>query len=412
MRRFALLLAASLAGLFAGPAAAQEQDLLAALCDQRTPCEIVARTPASQDTATRPVEVVEISLGPEHPEGGFECRPYLREFWVVIGGTPRQRLLRLCNDGYGAAGLGEDEVRVFRNRLVHLQSGGSAWRWSVLTRYRVAPAMRLREEHCSFHNIATGFQITDWNWQDFTGLVRMRFQDEGEPADGNVLGCQPQNTTHRYLPVPRIDAIEGLEEGGVAPLGSCAVSVHENGSSGFRIHGPPAKDGGAEMRLLLIGARDLLVTVIDPDIRSDGESWVHDDHIEIWQAGLMSIGPEYLESDPLQQWGVRLSDGAVFKGAGHPEEQPEILGRVAGEVEGMPAVTLRLRLVRDAHSLTVVYSNSRDGRQYRMIANSPLRFGEARTLGGVFRVTDGAHCGVHRGMAMLSRSGLLRPVTE
>ena len=56
------------------------------------------------------------------------------EYWLLDGKATPKQVLQLCNDGYGSSGVGEDEVEVGPNRLVHHQYGGSSWRWSMMKR--------------------------------------------------------------------------------------------------------------------------------------------------------------------------------------------------------------------------------------------------------------------------------------
>jgi len=72
--------------------------------------------------------VVELSLGKRDPEEGPECEQ--REWWLRRPDKSVVKLLEACNDGYGAAGVGEEDVSVGENRFVHERSGGSSWRWT------------------------------------------------------------------------------------------------------------------------------------------------------------------------------------------------------------------------------------------------------------------------------------------
>jgi hypothetical protein len=102
----------------AAVASAQGRTDIATLCKDRKPCTLVKPTPAGKDAQGRALTVIELNLGPKNPDndGGnerFNCRPYGREFWVRTAGVAEpRRVLSLCNDGYGASGVGEDEVKI------------------------------------------------------------------------------------------------------------------------------------------------------------------------------------------------------------------------------------------------------------------------------------------------------------
>jgi hypothetical protein len=110
-------------------------------CAGRAPCAVAARHPAGGR-----LEVVQLELGPD-PERG--CPQVV---WGRLGDGPPLRLLALCNDGYGASGVGEDSVEVKPGELIHSQYGGSAWRWSTTRRIGLSPH-RLRHEEQLSHNM-------------------------------------------------------------------------------------------------------------------------------------------------------------------------------------------------------------------------------------------------------------------
>src|SRR4030042_2845730 len=101
-----------------------------AVCRNRTPCRLVASHPAGVGRS-----VFEIALHDrkdenwKHPDP--KCAPY--EYWLAHHSDDRgsrvQLLAALCNDGYGARGMGEDRVEIDDNRFTLAQIGGSAWMW-------------------------------------------------------------------------------------------------------------------------------------------------------------------------------------------------------------------------------------------------------------------------------------------
>ena len=117
------------------------------------------------------ITVIELNLGSQ-PRGRtvsnprFGCRPHRREIWLISPGIP-QRLLDLCNDGYGAAGVGEDVVEYDDNTLTHEQAGGSSWRWSNKKSIQLWPLRMRSQSSCSFHTAAPGFAYKRWDWTRF-----------------------------------------------------------------------------------------------------------------------------------------------------------------------------------------------------------------------------------------------------
>src|SRR5262249_17736860 len=96
-------------------------DLRAAICGKRATCSIAAVSDAGRGPGDVKQAVVEARFGvadklDSAPDDG--CRTDGdnndggREFWLLQGAEPPKLLLSLCNDGYGAADVGEDEVTV------------------------------------------------------------------------------------------------------------------------------------------------------------------------------------------------------------------------------------------------------------------------------------------------------------
>jgi hypothetical protein len=388
---------------------AQSADI-ADLCKQRTPCSLVAATPAGTDAQGRALTVVELNLGTKNPDnaGGderFDCRPYLRELWLrVAGAAEPRRLLTLCNDGYGAAGVGEDEIEVAPNRLVHTRVGGSAWRWDAKRTVQLSPLRVLEDAHCSYHNIAPGFTTTVWDWPRFSGMTRWTPKRcRGPETRDDEMGCVPERAARRYIPIP---LLEGALAGKPLHLGSCAAALDESGRRGFILHGAP-RAAGAELRALLVSPRELVVTVTDDGFAAGAASWVNDDHLELWLGhGRTGLECEGDKPANLRQWGIGL-DGKVHAAHGNPRTPPRVLARLARKQGAREQVTLRLALPEEADGITIVYSKSANGRQARMVANSSVRRADATTLGAAWRLDPKAVACVEKDGALeLQDSGL------
>jgi hypothetical protein len=399
------------------PSAADAQGAdIAELCKRRSPCAVVEAKPAGRDTQGRALTVIELNLGKKNPENTsgderFDCRPFRREFWLRVEGVaPAQRIFDFCNDGYGAAGVGDDEVETGNNRLVHARNGGSAWRWDVKRTIQLSPLRVLTEAHCSYHNIAPGFTTSVWDWQRFAGEARWtpkRCAPARTPAEEEEeLGCTPEKATRRYLPIPMLEGALKRAGGKLLHLGSCAAAIDEGGQRGFVIHGTP-RAGGAELRALMASKRDLIVTVTDDGFARGAASWVNDDHLELWLGhGRANLECENDKPADLRQFGIGF-DGRVHAGYGNARKPPRVVARLERKLGTRSQVTLHLLLAEEVDGLTLVYSKSANGRQVRLVATSPIRRTDPTTLGGTWIVAPGGvACAERNGQLDLIDSGL------
>jgi hypothetical protein len=396
--------------LVAGPALAQSVSNIADLCRGRSPCTLVAAKVAGKDAQGRSLTVVEINLGQKPRENSadrFDCDPYRREFWVRTEGVAAaQRVFELCNDGYGAAGVGEDEVEIGDNRLVHKRNGGSAWRWDVARTVQLSPLRVLTEGHCSYHNIAPGFTTTQWDWRRLAGETRWTPKKCARATDDDEMGCTPEKATRRFLNIPMLGGALERAGGKRLHLGSCAALIDESGQRGFVLFGRP-RAGGAELRALLISNRDLIVSVTDDKFAAGVANWVNSDHVELWLGhGRTNLECENEKPANLRQWGIGL-DGKVHAGHGNPRTAPRVIARLERKVGARTQVTLHLFLPEDVDGLTLAYSKSAGGKQERLVASSPVRRTDATTLGAIWRVEPKAVvCAERNGALDLTDTGL------
>lgn len=241
-------------------------------CGDRSPCREAARWPAGTDAAGRVLTVVRLALdtrdsGDADPPGADhgDCVP--TEYWLQAGPFAR-KLLALCNDGYGAAGMGEDAVTVGKNRFTHTQHGGSSWRWSTAEVFTLSPLRRVHEENDGSwtngpNEARCRFDRTHWRG-DCTWWAP-RCQDNGEPPDPESAGA---GGTHRYAyaVVPRVEvpaewAADGWRT--VGP-GTCA------GTATHALSGPAPQAGDDERLKVLAQGQIVFVDMALPDsIRTD-----------------------------------------------------------------------------------------------------------------------------------------------
>ena len=127
-----------------------EAELSSRLCDFRKPCTLTKKvipeeTPNQRDGWRLRFVVMrndtsgwgELPRWDEKNGRLLPCVPY--EAWAVkirdAVIVNIQLLAKLCNDGYGARGLGQDLFRLEGAIVEHRQSGGSNWGWENTLRF-------------------------------------------------------------------------------------------------------------------------------------------------------------------------------------------------------------------------------------------------------------------------------------
>ena len=156
---FALLLTAGPVAATPLPEAAIERGTI---CGARTTCRMAEPRPAGTDPAGTPLRIVHLTLGlPDKPADAPDegcrgndgnARDGGEEYWLLRPGSAPRRILALCNDGYGASGVGEDTVTVGRNLLTHHQYGGSSLRWTDRRDIRLEPLGVSRRAGCGYRS--------------------------------------------------------------------------------------------------------------------------------------------------------------------------------------------------------------------------------------------------------------------
>lgn len=89
-----------------------------------------------------------------------------------------------------------------------------------------------------------------------------------------------------------------------------------------------------------------------PPEAEDDANWVGTDHLEVWVAEESHSGVECVEHAPVEQWGVRMSDGQVFPGVG----KPATLLRAERATCGPHTIEMRIELPEKRGALTVAHS--------------------------------------------------------
>jgi hypothetical protein len=365
--------------------------------------------PASQEDD----EDAEDEGGPESGDADArnDCHPY--EYYLVVHtkGKIRSRafLSEACNNAYGAAGVGEDNVSVDKETrtFTHAQEGGSAWRWDNSVTVGLDPLRIVSISDGSFWTIDTDAtsRSADWNHDTFEGneswsipdCEGRRKQEEAEKRDAAARQDGfASSKSFNALIVPRVQLPAAFVQDGWRSIGigNCGAFV-DGDKHGFAIYGGKGSATDATMRAVVSKEGVLFVEIADDRWTSSGKTWVKEDHLELWLAPAGSTSTEMLcdsplPPDPSKQWGIRISDGAVFAGFGSPELLAGVEVVRAGHT-ARARIPLGDRLKDDGAPLTVVYSDSDDGvHQKRLLATSTVDRGQELSLGHV-RDVDPAH---------------------
>jgi len=350
-----------------------------------------------------------------------DCHPY--DYYLVVHAKgkilDRQLLSTACNNGYGAAGVGEDEITVDAEArtFTHTQSGGSSWRWTSQLTVGLDPMRVVSTGRSTFWTLDEdgSSKSQDWNHDTFEGRESWsvpacpdkRKQPDAASGQGDAEGDGPDDgagaTSFEAAIVPRVELPPEFLQGGwrSIALGPCGALV-DGDQHGYTVHGGKGSAGDASMRVVMSKDGVLFVEIADDDWTHGGKTWVTEDHLELWLAAPGSAGAEPdCEGAPTgggsSQWGIRISDGKVFSAFGAPAPLVGVEVVRSGRLARARIPIAGWSNVDDGStSLAVVYSDSDDGlHQKRLIATSQVKRGQASSLGGVLDLAPAeARCGV------------------
>jgi len=338
-------------------------------CSEERPCSVSQEFKADADGAPR--RVCELSQGGKGLPTGVTCE--VREFWLTVGkkGKPRL-LLSLCNDGYGSAGVGEDDVQVKPNRLFHEQVGGAERRWAVMREIQLNPLVLLKTSITWFPTEAPKF--TDefkWSWDQFTGeRVRMfsLCTEDGHPD----LRDDVKPRALRSALVPKVAVTKAWAEGGwkQASLGGCSARAS------YPLQGAAGTDADSLLKVLALNDTEFIIEITD-DVFAKGDAlhfWLFEKTVSPLDG---CLGKEGLQA---AQWVMDIPSGQARPGHNARFGVP-----VAEVAQVGQQVRLRVRLPEGAWpSVTFAYADSDDGKFVeRTMATSQFVFAQAATLGSV-----------------------------
>lgn len=347
-------------------------------CEGEASCTVVARTPAGHDGGGAELFVVETegarySLDTQEPTTNpDESACLLREFWLERRGR-WELTLTLCNDGYGASGVGDDAVQVRDNLLVHEQMGGSAWRWSTHREYQLYPRKLLRADEDGYWAVGRNAEERRFDVAAFRGVVQWYSPVCGpeEEEDADEIGSIPagRERPYRLLPLVTVDA---AFDPATTELGDCATRIDATDEGGFLIEGEPGRASDASLEVLAIGMREVVVVVHD-DVFVPGS--------DVFTVHWSETAPSYYEhclddTTTYRSVSFDAATGRVVSGDAAP------IGASSGEAPSGRFFRFTLPDDNAGGALTVAYTDAdAGGAVERTFASSPVRAGDAFSLG-------------------------------
>jgi hypothetical protein len=350
------------------------------------------------DVADKPQDAPEDGCIGDQEATDAPARDGGREIWLIAGSAVPKRILALCNDGYGAAGVGEDEIAISPNMVTWDQSGGSAWRWLTTKQIRLSPLAVVKEFDCSYHDVAPGTgtetEIDRLNLQarSVGSVAGRKFKDDDEIGCPNwptgpdqVLPTGPEIAGGYAvpLPAPNPDGTGTAFPDGIA-LGDCALELTTDGIKGFMVYGKPVDAGAAIVRVIKETEASLLIQVYDPSAAAElksgkAKSWVGQPHIEIWTS--VWAVPEDNDGENGQtflfhQFAIGLDD-KTYPGVNAINPLPKVTHWASKDEAGRDVTVYRVAWQGDENTpsfgIGVVYSQAKDGKQARMISNAQIK---------------------------------------
>lgn len=392
---------------------ADDSALRERLCKDLPGCVTGERWDAGKTRDGQPLEVVETTWPAKN---GYDAECQAQALWLHRGeGDDWRRVVRTCNDGYGAAGVGEDFFEAGAATLTHKRSGGSNWRWSSETTIGLDPLRIVSVLSDSYLSVASGCHrtLTDPALAIRLGWLHPVPEQEGD--EGDIANCDFDAARPHYRAIPQLTSAF-LEEGRQSlsraqfadwrrqqvGLGNCALEFSTRDGSGFVIHGKPDDSAPATIRVLSVDELHWLVGV-QVSGRKPGSSpnWIKDDRLELWIGKFLFTWAQDIEAP--RQYGVRLADGRAF--AGHNADAAKLPQVERWEKDGWIWLAIDFSPVQPdygVHSATVVYGQGDGKSQGLMLASSRLKFGQPHTLGDFW--SDYSHdCAVVDGQMQRTR---------
>ena len=420
----------------AAPAIALTPAQKSTICGTRSTCAIGKFHDGGKSSSGVPLTVVEVHLGvkdkpDDAPDNGCQADDKFDggvEYWLLEGTQPPRRILKLCNDGYGASGIGEDAITVGDNLFIHKQVGGSSDRWESTVRYTLSPFRAEASKQCAYSNLGPdNGTVTDL---DYLKMTARSIAKDRTAKWGEDVGCPPwpPSASAHFTPQPAPNLLAGYNilvpvlsrdpvpaklPSGTA-IGDCVSAMTTSGANGFVVFGNPAPPAQtAEVKVIAESYQSLVIQIYDPAAASQAAtsrgSWINLPHAEVW-IGLNTYGARTrLPVNELTQIGVDLN-GKVYAGVGKKEPLPAVERWQARDGAGRPVVVLRLTWPNEnefLYGIATVYSQAEGGSQARLVAtagivkNRPIYIPDIMSLPGGDIDPQPGNCRVRNGLLSL-----------
>ncbi len=375
------------------------------LCKKQKKCEIIKTWDAGKDEQNQPVQVVELTLDPKSAkraepgqrfyygkEGQAFCFPI--QYWLVRPtlinaanpGNQPALILEFCPKGGEFDIYSENEVVIEPGRFTYKIGGGMGEQYGEEKTIGLPSLQHIRFTYYSWHKLLRPSEYVVWEHDKLRGKT-----------SGFVLDCENQDKQDRteeedednyaYQPIPVVSLPKAFRSGGwkSTGLGSCSSTINsldkESAAAeftGFITHGKPGSAGDAGFQVVMASPTEMYVEVSDDTWIETAGSVLHTDHLELW-ARTEIVCPKPNKS--LFQWGIAL-DGKVETFYGKPGKSPTAESVSIQNADGTRTRRFKITLPESYGSLTVVYSDSDDGKtQKRLIATSKVKFKNQFTLG-------------------------------
>lgn len=408
MRR-AVVLALAAAAVMANfllPQSARAQSL----CHGQRGCHQGRAQPAGVDSAGQRLRVIVVSRAPsqEDPSG---CSERPQEYWLLRGRSAPVRIGGACAGGH----IDHISAMVGPNHLTTAFAAGMLCCYTNYeTVYRLSPLRVDRQTACSSSAIDghERWVQTTLDAQTLVGETLADIRSRAGATDEATGGCDPEHAPQRWLTVPRM-TIDGdtLARTG-AGLGDCAAVMGPNGG-GYLLSGQRTQ---AEIRLLAVGPRSLLIQVADTAAAPASGPLSQRTHIEIWSSETSLQMREPAEDGLVSQILIDPADGSVERGVGAdplPRVRHWRAPLAGGRRAWMILVTFAPGELPDLDvDLAVVFHQVRDGRPSMVLASTQFRGPQASSLGETFDVSGFTHCAVRSGLLTLTAAGVVRAPFE
>jgi len=381
------------------------------LCGKDRKCCVVSEEAAGKDRAGHALTIVRLNRAcgkhaktPGGGGSGDECQPF--QNWLAVRDDDgkilsRQLLTEECNDGYGAAGVGEDSTQTGNGRFTHERDGGSAWRWSHRVEMTLDPPRIANESWSGFWTLGPDNQGEGrWDWESFQGGGKEsvpRCDKDGEMPEE---GSQQEVIETSYVTIPKVALPSSFIADGWKRLGLGRCSARVDGESeGFHIYGKKSTAEDSRFSVVATSAGKRLVLFVEVwDDRWVGdkksERWLRDDHLELWLSRRVDYATHCTEKQTgsPEQWAIRITDGRVFPAMGATTDGPKVQ-RALG-TDKVARLRIELPAGDGIEGIALVYSDSDDGkRQKRLIGTSKVKLGWAASLGVLHAIApEAASC--------------------